>query len=109
MKYLSAIVLLFFSMNNFVIADYNNSVKSKLEQKMAFKPSRNDFTLEKLLNRLAKQSNIDFYVKESAKPKLSLVFKKFAYPNVKAKYVLYRLMKEASLSYKIDGSTIYIY
>ena len=54
-------------------------------------------------------ADVDIFVKDTAKGKLDTPFKKFAYPNVKAKYVLYRLVKEAKVSYEIKGNTIYIY
>jgi len=85
----------------------SDRLDAKLDEKIAFKSDGKD--IESQLREFSKITDIDFKIDDSVTASLHMETKKFFYQNTRAKYVFYRLMKDAGLKYSFDGDIIKIF
>ena len=93
-------------MGSFIHAD---SIAEKLEIRLPFKPKRSEFTFEGILAKLTRETEVKFILDTKVEELAHHEVKKFSYPNTRSKYILYRMLKEFDLKYKVEDKHILIY
>lgn len=88
-------------------APASQNLIKKLDTKITYRSEGESIHVQ--LKKLAEQVDLYFDFDSSAKTNLETKTKKFTYSQIRAKYVFYRLLKDAGLKYKFDGDSIEVY
>lgn len=85
----------------------SKSLLSKLDSKITYRSEGESIGVQ--LQKFANTIDIYLDIDSSAQNSLKIKTKKFTYSQIRAKYIFYRLLKEAGLKYKFDGDSVDIY
>jgi hypothetical protein len=88
-------------------APASQNLINKLDTKITYQSEGEN--IGKQLKKFADMVDVYFDIDSNAQENLKTKTIKFTYSQIRAKYIMYRLLKEAGLKYKFDGESIDIY